>query len=375
LIDAGSGRLDIEPMPPFFSRFCGRGGRPRGGKSKQRRERVISMLGSVSRLFTRGWQRVGTILFRAPLWAATLVLGLSWGGAALARAQSAARRPVGAVATSATPAPGAADADKAIRAAAAQFVVAFNKHDPKAVAALWAVDGDYLDESGTLSTGREAIEKYYADVFATDPAATIAITVDAVRFLGADTAVEDGSASVTATPHAAPILGRYTVVHVKRDGAWRMASVRELKAESAAATDPMEDLAWMVGSWRAEHLGAEMEIDVRWLANKAFVEATYSQRVGETSTPTATQIIGINPGTGRIMSWMFSGDRGVATGDWTSSNAGWSIDYQGVRGDGAPTTAVNLLFRQNDALVWKSTNRNVAGVAIPDTEEVVLKRK
>jgi uncharacterized protein (TIGR02246 family) len=323
----------------------------------------------------RGWRRVDTFRFRTPLLSATLVLGLAMSGGTSARAQSAAGRPASAVATIAAPDPGVADAEKAIRAAAAQFVVAFNKHDAKAVAALWAADGDYLDETGTLSTGREAIEKYYADYFAAEHEATIASEVDAIRVLGADTAVEDGSASVTATPHAAPILGRYTVVHVKRDGAWRMASVRELKAESAAATDPMKDLAWMVGSWRAEHLGAEMEIDVRWLANKAFVEATYSQRVGETSTPTATQIIGINPGTGRIMSWMFSGDRGVATGDWTSSDAGWTIDYQGVRGDGASTTAVNLLFRQNDALVWKSTNRNVAGVAIPDTEEVVLKRK
>jgi uncharacterized protein (TIGR02246 family) len=319
---------------------------------------------------------VGTFKFRRrSLQTAALVVVLSTSGIASSGAQSAAGRPVSTVAASTAVAPGAAEAENAIRAAAEQFVAAFNKHDAKAVAALWAADGDYLDETGTLSTGRDAIEKYYADYFTKEHEATIAVEVDAIRVLGPDTAVEDGSSAVTATPHAAPILGRYTVVHVKRDGAWQMASVRELKAESAAAADPLEDLAWMVGAWHAEHLGAEMEIDVRWLANKAFVEATYSQRVGETSMPTATQIIGINPGTGRIMSWMFSGDRGVATGDWTSSDAGWTIDYQGVRGDGASTTAVNLLFRQNDALVWKSTNRNVAGVAIPDTEEVVLKRK
>jgi uncharacterized protein (TIGR02246 family) len=303
-----------------------------------------------------------------------LALGFVTGWGNVACAQSAVATPPRAGTGSATNAAGAA-AEQAIRASAAQFVAAFNKHDAKAVAALWAPDGDYLDETGTLSAGREAIEKYYADYFATEHGATIALQVDAIRVLGPDTAVEDGSSAVTATPHAAPTLGRYTVVHVKRDGAWLMASVRELKTESVAAADPLEDLAWMVGKWHAEHLGSEMEIDVRWLANKAFVEATYSQRVGETTTPTATQIIGMNPGTGRIMSWMFSGDRGVATGDWTSTDAGWTIDYQGVRGDGAPTTAVNTLFRQNDALVWKSTDRVVAGVAVPDTEEVVLKRK
>jgi uncharacterized protein (TIGR02246 family) len=315
------------------------------------------------------------VRYRAPLLMGTFVVGLIGAAGNSAHAQQAATTPPRAAASGATGVAGNADAEQAIRAAAGQFVTAFNNRDAKAIAALWAADGDYLDESGTLSTGRDAIEKYYADVFATEPAATIAITVDAIRFLGPETAIEDGSTAMTATPHAAPILGRYTVVHVKRDGAWQMASVRELKAESAAAADPLTDLAWMVGTWHAEHLGAEMEIDVRWLANKAFVEATYSQRVGETVTPTATQIIGMNPGTGRIMSWMFSGDRGVATGDWTSTDAGWTIDYHGVRGDGAPTTAVNLLFRQNDALVWKSTDRVVAGVAVPETEEVVLKRK
>jgi uncharacterized protein (TIGR02246 family) len=315
------------------------------------------------------------VRYRAPLLMGTFVVGLIGVAGNLAHAQQAATTPPRAAASGATGVAGNADAEQAIRAAAGQFVTAFNNRDAKAIAALWAADGDYLDESGTLSTGREAIEKYYADVFATEPAATIAITVDAIRFLGPETAIEDGSTAMTATPHAAPILGRYTVVHVKRDGAWQMASVRELKAESAAAADPLTDLAWMVGTWHAEHLGAEMEIDVRWLANKAFVEATYSQRVGDVSTPTATQIIGTNPATGRIMSWMFGGDRGVATGDWTASDAGWTIAYEGVRGDGAPTTAVNKLFRQNDALVWKSTNRVVAGVAVPDTEDVVLKRK
>jgi uncharacterized protein (TIGR02246 family) len=301
-----------------------------------------------------------------------LVLGVIGGAPCDAHAQTAAAPPPTASAAGAT---GTAAAEQAIRASAEQFVAAFNRGDAKALAALWTADGDFVDEAGELTTGRAAIEEKYAAYFAAEPDAKIVISVDAVRLVGADAAVEDGSAVVTAAPQAAPVTGRYTVVHAKRDGKWQMASVREFPAEAAAAGDPLEDLAWMVGAWRAEHLGVEFEIDCRWLPNKTFVEATYSRIEGDEKTPTATQIIGVNPGTGRLMSWMFNGDGGVATGDWTPSEAGWSIAYEGVTNDGVPSTAVNLLFRVNDALVWQSTNRELAGEPLPDTEEVVLKRK
>jgi uncharacterized protein (TIGR02246 family) len=303
-----------------------------------------------------------------------VLLGACLLGLALCAVNRAPAQNAAAPAGGAAPA-GAADAEQAIRASAQQFVAAFNKGDAKAVAALWTPDGDYVDELGELSSGREAIEQKYAAYFAAEPDAAISINVGSVRLVTPDTAIEDGSATVTAAPHASPVTGRYSVVHVRRGGRWEMASVREFPGESPAATDPVEDLAWMVGTWQAERLGVEMEIDCRWLANKRFVEATYSRRDGDQLTPTATQIIGMNPATGRIMSWMFSGDGGCATGDWSPSDAGWSIDYSGVTGAGEPSTAVNLLFRQNDALVWKSTNRELAGAPLPDSEEVVLKRK
>ncbi len=239
---------------------------------------------------------------------------------------------------------------------------------------MWTPDGDYFDETGERTSGREAIEKKYAAFFADQPGAKIEITVDAVRQIGPDAALEDGHSTLTVTPQAAA-HSQYTVVHVKRDGAWQMASVREFPVGSPQESDPLEDLAWMIGTWHAEHLGAEVEVDCRWLANKSFVEVTYSKRQGKELTPPATQIIGVDPGSRRIESWMFSGDGGYATGDWMPRDAGWIIDSRGVRTDGASTKAVNMLFKVNDALIWKSISRSVAGTPLADTEEVILKRK
>src|SRR5262245_59077238 len=63
-------------------------------------------------------------------------------------------------------APAASDdggaAAAAIRQAAAEFVAAFDRGDAAAVAAHWLEDGEYVDESGRVFSGRAAIEAEYA---------------------------------------------------------------------------------------------------------------------------------------------------------------------------------------------------------------------
>src|SRR5947209_15576383 len=49
---------------------------------------------------------------------------------------------------------------------AQEFIKAFNKGDAKAVASFWTEDGDYVDQLGHQYKGREALEKLYAKVFA-----------------------------------------------------------------------------------------------------------------------------------------------------------------------------------------------------------------
>jgi hypothetical protein len=60
---------------------------------------------------------------------------------------------------------GPAAAEQAIRASSAAFVTAFNLGDAQAVAALWAPEGEYVDEGGQRFTGRDAIQKEYAAFF------------------------------------------------------------------------------------------------------------------------------------------------------------------------------------------------------------------
>ena len=95
--------------------------------------------------------------------------------------------------------------EKAIRATADEFVRAFDAGDAKAVAALWASDAKYTDESGRSYHGRAAIEKEYADLFQESRGATMTVTIESIRFLGPDIALEKGVATVKSPKADAPV--------------------------------------------------------------------------------------------------------------------------------------------------------------------------
>ena len=59
-----------------------------------------------------------------------------------------------------------AEDEAAIRKSDEAYVEAYNKHDAKALAALWSPEAVYVDpETGEEAVGREAIEKEFAETF------------------------------------------------------------------------------------------------------------------------------------------------------------------------------------------------------------------
>jgi hypothetical protein len=140
--------------------------------------------------------------------------------------------------------------------------------------------------------------------------------------------------------------------------------------------EKVADLEWLIGVWTAEEHGAKTESVCRWVANKSFVERSYTVTQPDQTTTSGVQLIGFNPEQGHIQSWNFSSDGGHAIGAWSPSANGWSAVLHGVMGDGTPTTAINRLEKLDDnAYVWQSVQRTAGGKPLPYTDEVVLKRK
>ena len=254
------------------------------------------------------------------------------------------------------------------------FTTAFNNRDAKAVTALWTKDCEYIDETGEVFEGRGEIEALYSDLFAS-AGAKMQLVTDAVRTLGDNVILEDGRAIVESAQAGATSIGRYTAVHMKVEGKWLLASVRELGGDKSFASKDLGDLDWLIGNWVAEENGARMISKCRWIVDKKFVERSYSTTEIDGTVTTGLQIIGWNAQNSHIQSWNFSADGGNAIGVWSATEGGWIAKVSGSTGTSVSTTAVNLLKKlDNNAYVWKSMDRTVGDVRLPDTDEVVIRR-
>ena len=124
---------------------------------------------------------------------------------------------------------GAADDEATVKKASADFVAAWNKHDPKALAACWTEDGDLINPWGRWAKGRAEVEKLFTDEqTGTGPLRDSAfeVTAESVRFASADVAVDDWEVSVTGaydpdgTKHAGPLTFHCSSIRKKVGGAW-----------------------------------------------------------------------------------------------------------------------------------------------------------
>ena len=269
-----------------------------------------------------------------------------------------------------------ADEMAAIRAGSDMFVEAFNKGDAKAIAALWTDDGEYIDDTGRRFVGRDAIEKVYAEFFTNVPKSKIQLAIDSLRLLSNDTAIEDGRAVVVSPERSALGFSKYTVVHVKVDNTWKMASVRDTVSEVPAAVSSAADLEFLIGTWVAEEHGVKTVSVCRWIAEGHFIERSYTSTHVDGTSSSGVQLVGWNPSAEHVQSWSFSPDGGYATGMWFPQPGGWVGHMLGTTGDGLPTSSINQFRKLDDnAYVWQAIHRSVGGKSLPDTHEVVWKRQ
>jgi uncharacterized protein (TIGR02246 family) len=273
--------------------------------------------------------------------------------------------------------PDEAAVEQAIRASAQSFTEAFDRADAEAIAAHWTSDGVYTNEDGERFAGRKSIQQEYQTLFQSVPDVRLLMEIDSIRLINAETAIEEGRSALAPQPPGEPrVMSRYTAVHVKQDGKWLMADVRDTRQELPPDAGQLEDLEWLVGTWSTGGPGAHIAIECRWIENQHFLARTNQVKEGEKVISTGLEIIGVDPSTGRITSWHFTSDGGHAMGLWAPFENGWIVESAGVMKDGTPTSATNILSRKDkDTLLWKSGDRMLGDELLPDTQEVAMKRE
>jgi uncharacterized protein (TIGR02246 family) len=266
--------------------------------------------------------------------------------------------------------------ERAISDNRAAYARAFEAADAKTAAALWTPDGELVEPDGRIIRGRTAIEKDFADFFAENGPVKIRIASDSLRFPTPDVALESGSCQVTRTRDSDSTSAPYSIVHVKKDGKWYLASVRESNGSAAGNGPKLTDLEWLVGRWTAKEGSLTAELNCEWSEGKTSLVRKYKAKAPDGSIQSGFQIIARDPADGAIRAWMFDSDGGLGMETWSKDGDRWVVEADAVTKDDNETASTNLLKKiDQDSYTWRSVERTIDGVSLPDTPEVTVRRE
>jgi uncharacterized protein (TIGR02246 family) len=268
------------------------------------------------------------------------------------------------------------DAEAALLKSAEAFIEAFNKGDAKAIAAFWTPDGDYVDLGGHILSGRKAIEGAFEKQFAAAKGAKLRITPTSMRFVNGDLAIEDGTTELLYPNDTPPTSARYTTIHIKKDGQWYLACVRDSVYVPPSNHEHLEELAWLEGAWVGEaEKGEVAKATYSWAENSNFLVSSFVTTLKDVPVGGGTQWIGWDGAAKHIRSWSFNSNGGFAEGNWSRDGDKWTAKVSATPADGKRVTATVVITKvDGDHLTWQSTRRSVDGNAVPDSDVVKMKR-
>jgi uncharacterized protein (TIGR02246 family) len=258
----------------------------------------------------------------------------------------------------------------------AEYVAAFGRADDKALAAFYTEDADQTDGEGNeVLSGRAAIEKQLKDYFAANKDAVIELHTDSVRLLAAEVVLEKGEAEVTQADGVGT-RSNYVAVHVKREGKWLIAHLTEVVSQDAPTPySHLQELEWMVGTWKDNTSEAEVYTTCQWAANRTYLTRSFSAKSTDRGPLEGTEVIGWDPIKACIHSWTFDSEGGFSEGIWSREGNRWLIQSVTTLPDGRKASAHNTITYASDhQYTWESSNRVFDGEVRPNIDKIAIER-
>ncbi|HLW64660.1 MAG TPA: SgcJ/EcaC family oxidoreductase [Gemmataceae bacterium] len=256
--------------------------------------------------------------------------------------------------------------EKAMKA----FTEAFEKGDADAAAAMLTSGAELIPDSGNAIRGRDAIRKALAEFFPKNPRVKVTLDVESTRFTSKDTAIQEGQIKVV-PKEGETTYNRYSILLVREDGKWLLGYIKEHPDETA----DLRELEWLIGSWTANRADADVRTTYEWFGtDKAFIKAQFTVRTKE-KTITGMQMIGEDPVTGELRTWIFENDGGFGEGTITKDGKKWVFESATQLTDGSVLQATNILVQVNkDTFTWQPSNLTVDGEQYGDLPPVKVMR-
>jgi uncharacterized protein (TIGR02246 family) len=268
--------------------------------------------------------------------------------------------------------------EKTIKAGAADFAKAYNQHDSKRLAAMFAPKAEMIDSDQNVVKGKEAIEKAFAAVFEQSPKIAMEIEVESVRVLTPNLALEEGTSRSKNSPDDREDVSTYVAVHAKVDGKWLLVCVRDWEVPSAQQTprDHLQKLAWLVGDWVEESPDSVIRTSCQWSDNGNFLVQQFNVHVNGKVAMSGTMRIGWDAVRKQFKSWVFDSNGGHAEGFWLHDGRQWTVKSHGATAAGETTsqTAVYVPV-DKETTVWSAFDRIIDGAPREDIPPITVKRR
>lgn len=263
-----------------------------------------------------------------------------------------------------------------LKGSAADFEKAFNAGKAEAIAKLFIESAEVVDEDGNLIKGRAEIQSRFADVFQNHPDAHIKVEVVSLRQLSDELAVEDGFSATALGKNEPASRTPYTVVYVKRQGLWQIASVRDFPEEAAdTPRHRLQAVAWLVGDWVDESRDGRVETTCRWSEDGNYLMQDYVIKPRRGGELRGTQRIGYDALKKTIRAWAFDHSGAFSESQWTPVDGAWMIQAHAVTPGGEAASATRMItVLSPDAFQIDSTNQVIGNELLPDTRVRVVRR-
>ena len=135
----------------------------------------------------------------------------------------------------------------------------------------------------------------------------------------------------------------------------------------------------MVGDWSDEvspQNGVSVHSTCAWTANKTFLIRKFTVGGRADVSRAGTEVIGWDPRTQRIRSWVFDTDGSFGESVWVQDGNRWLVSYSGTSPDGSSVSATNVLIPVDaNAVTVESKNRTANGERQPAVPKLTIKRQ
>jgi uncharacterized protein (TIGR02246 family) len=267
------------------------------------------------------------------------------------------------------------DDEAQIEDAAEKFVAAYNDRKLDDILKLFTEDAEFLPLGEDPLVGSAAIREAFTAAFEANPKVQISLSMDSLRFVTPDVAFEDGETISFADGETPTTRSRYSVVHVKRKGVWRMKLVRELEEEPLSPFARLRELEWLTGDWVDEGPDSVVTTSCRWDENKTFLLRTFEAKTRGDVVLKGEQRIGWDAVAKQVRSWTFDDAGGFVEGIWTQVDDRWVIKSTGFRPDGQAVSATQVVTSLGEGrMEWTMEGRLVGDTPLPSITVVLVRR-